>query len=112
MDEKHTQGQPEISQQARIGRQGDITYTNLVQDCDTGSLGLLVKLLHSRRDVRSSDDILLSLDSGLDDGNVVCVWNQRDGDVVLSDSLLESSGIVDVEANGVGVVESSSEVLG
>ncbi|KAI6761939.1 hypothetical protein HG531_002492 [Fusarium graminearum] len=92
--------------------QKDTTAAPAELDGDTSGLGLLVELLHSRRDVRGGDDILLSLDSGLDDGSVESVRDQRDGDVVLRDGLLESGGIVNVEADGLGVVESTGEVLG
>lgn len=71
-----------------------------------------MELLHSRGDVRCGDDILLGLDSGLDDGDVVCVRDQRDGDIVLGDGLLEGGGVIDVEADGLCVVVGTCEVLG
>lgn len=86
--------------------------TNLVHDGDTSGLGLLVQLHHSWGDVGSGDDILLSLDSSLDDGSVVDIRDEGDGEVVTGDSGLEGAGIRDVEADGVGVGETSSELLG
>ena len=44
--------------------------TNLVHNSDAGLLALLIKLHHSRANIASCDNVLLSADSGLDDHGV------------------------------------------
>lgn len=56
--------------------------------------------------------MLLGLDGSLDDINVEDVGNQRDGDVVRSNSSFQSGSVMDIEADGLGVGETSSKLLG
>lgn len=69
---------------------------NLVHDCDTGLLALFVQLEHCGRDVRSSNNMLLGADSGLDNKGVEGVRDQGDSKVDLLEGLVESVGIVDI----------------
>lgn len=85
--------------------------TNLVHDGNTGGLGLGVQLHHGRRNIRCGDNMLLSLDGGLDDIGVVDVGDQRNGDIVLGDGGLEGFGVVYIEADGLGVGIAASELL-
>lgn len=71
--------------------------TDLIHDGDSSFLGCGVQFHHCWGDVGCGYDVLLSLDAGLDDGSVVGVWNERNGDIVFSDLCLESSCVVDVE---------------
>jgi len=86
-------------------------YTNLVHDGDTSLLGLCVELHHRWGDVGGCDDVLLLADRRLDDGRVECVGDEGDYDVDLGDFSVESVGIVDIEADGVGVGDTLGQVL-
>lgn len=88
-----------------------LTQANLVHDSDTSLLALRVELLHSRRDIRGSDNILLSADSRLDNSGVESVGNQRDDQVDLLHGLVESSIITDIKGDSLGVLEISGEGL-
>lgn len=84
---------------------------NLVHDNDTSILGSLVKLTYGWRDVASSDDVGLTLDSGLDNSSVVGIRDQRDDEVMGSDGGLESLGVVHIEGDGTGARKVGSESL-
>lgn len=56
--------------------------------------------------------MLLGTDGRLDDQGVEGVRDQGDSHVNLLKSLVESSGIVDIESNGLGVLEAFGELLG
>lgn len=55
--------------------------------------------------------MLLLVDSCLDDGRVVGVWDQADHESVLADLCLQGLGIVDIERDWVGVRETLRELL-
>ena len=74
-----------------------VTYTDLVQNGDTGILGLLFKLEHSWRDITRGDDVLLLSDRGLDDGSMEGVWNQADNKIMLSYCSIEGFFVGDIE---------------
>lgn len=57
--------------------------------------------------------MLLDGDGGLDDEGVEGVWDQRNDQVVLGNLLLQGLAVVDVEGDGAGVLEvTSDEFLG
>ena len=85
---------------------------NLVHDCDAGILGLLIQLLHRRRNITGCDDVLLVADGGLDDEFVECVGDQRDCDIDLGDFSVEGCAVVDIEGNGVAVGKALAELGG
>ena len=85
--------------------------TNLVHDNNASLLGSGVELAHRRANVASGDDVGLALDSGLDDIGVVGVGDERDDEVVLSDSLLKSGGVRDIEGNRGRVAKIANEIL-
>lgn len=61
---------------------------------------------------RTLDRTYLGTDSGLDNGGVEGVGDERDHDISLLESLVKSSGIVDIEGDGLGVLEATGESLG
>lgn len=89
-----------------------LTQANLVHDSDTSLLALLVEFLHSRRDIRGGDNILLSANSRLDNSGVESVGDQRDDQVGLLHSLVQGSIIADIEGDGLGVLEARGKRLG
>lgn len=94
-----------------IARQ-ELTQADLVHDGDASLLGLGVKLLHGGGDIAGGDDMLLVADGRLDDGGVVGVGDQADGQVVLGDGGIESSRVVDVDGDRVGIGNALGELLG
>jgi hypothetical protein len=86
--------------------------TDLVENSDTGLNSFLLKGLHGVRNIGSSDDVLLELDSGLDDVGVLSVGDERDDEVVFLDGSVERSFIrgVDGESGG-GTGKGRSERL-
>lgn len=87
--------------------------TDLVEDSDTGVNSLLVESLHSVRNVRSRDDVLLELDGRLDDVGVLSVRNERDDKVVLLDGSVERGLVGGIDSEGRRRArEGSSELLG
>lgn len=86
--------------------------TDLVHDRDTSLLALLVQLHHGRRDVRRRHDILLGADGRLDDQRVEGVGDQGDGQVILLKNLVQRIGVVDVEGNRLGVLETFAQFPG
>lgn len=85
--------------------------TDLVHDGDTSLLDLGFKGTDSVRNVRGCDDVDLVFASGLDDGSVVDVRNERDNNVVALDDVGKSSSIVDIDGSGSRVVETMDEML-
>ena len=71
--------------------------TDFVHDGYASFLGLGIELQHGGRNVRGRYDVLLLADRRLDDSGVVCVRNERDGNVDLGDLSIKSIGIVDVK---------------
>lgn len=106
--------------------------TNLVHNSDAGLLALLIKLHHSRANIASCDNVLLSADSGLDDhgveswlncqpgpkvrnkltGSGHTVRDQGNDKVVLGELGIEGLLIVDIEGDGSGILDTSGEGLG
>lgn len=92
-----------------------ITYrvqTNFIHDSDTSLLALLVELHHGRGHVGGGDNVLLGADSRLDDQGVEGVGDQGDSQVDLLHGLVQSGVIVDIEGDGIGVLEAFAELLG
>jgi hypothetical protein len=85
--------------------------TNLVHDSDSGLLALLIELHHGGGDVGCGDDIGLGADGGLNDLGVECVGDQGDGDIGLLEGLVKGSIVVDIQSNGLGVLEARGELL-
>jgi hypothetical protein len=56
--------------------------------------------------------MLLRADGGLDNKGVESVRNQGNSEVNLLESLVQSSGIVYIEGNSLGVGEAFAELLG
>lgn len=50
-------------------------------------------------------------DGAFDDGDVVCVWDQGDDEVVFRDGFVEGGGIGDVEGFGSGIFGVPNEFL-
>ena len=86
--------------------------TNLVEHCNTGILGLLVKRHHGFGDIRGGNDMLLLVYRGLDHLSMESVRDERDDKSVLGDLSLESLLIRDVQGDGCGVLEAFGKLLG
>lgn len=86
--------------------------TDLVHDCDASLLSILLQLHHGRGDVRSSDYILLGADSSLDDGSVMDVWDEGDDELDLGQLGVQGSRVIDVQGDGVGVLDALAKPLG
>ena len=84
---------------------------NLVHDDDSSSLDFGVEGADGGGDVAGGDDVGLSLDGGLDDGDVVGVRDQRDDQVEGGNLSLELGCVVHVESDGRGVGETFTEGL-
>lgn len=85
--------------------------TNLVHDSDTSSLGLSIKLHHSRRDIAGCDNILLVSDSGLDNGGMEGIWDQTDHEIDLCDFGVKVFLLVDIKRDGLSVFDTSAKLL-
>lgn len=85
--------------------------TNLVHDCDSGILGSLVKLQHGWGDIAGCDNVLLVADRRLDDLCVEDVWDKGNDEVVLSYDGVECGCVVDVDGDGLGVLDAFGELL-
>ena len=70
---------------------------NLVHNDDASLLDLWLELLHRIRDVRGGDHVLLVLDGGLDDIDVVDVGDERDDKIVLGNQCVERGRVLDVD---------------
>jgi hypothetical protein len=58
---------------------------HLVQNGNTGGLGLIIKLPDGIRDVTRRHDVCTTLDSSLNDSGMISVWNERNDNVVSRD---------------------------
>jgi hypothetical protein len=85
--------------------------SNLIHNRNPRLLALLGQRLHGIRDIRSRNDVLLGADRTLDDGRMVDIRNQRDDKVNLVELGIEGGFVVDVESDGLGVLEVSGELL-
>lgn len=85
---------------------------NLIHNRNSRLLALVLQLQHRRRDIRGRDDVGLGADTRLDHQRVEGVRDQGDGQVDLFEGLVQRSGIVDIEGNGLGVFEPGAELLG
>ena len=85
--------------------------TNLVHDGDTSSLGLSIKLHHSRRDIAGCDNVLLVSDSRLDDGGMEGIWDQTDHEIDLCDFGVKVFLLVDIERDSLSVFDTSAKLL-
>jgi hypothetical protein len=73
---------------------------NLVHDCDSCILGLLVEFQHGGRDIAGRYHILLVSYRRLDDTNVECVWNQANNQIMFGYGSIESLVVGGIQGNG------------
>lgn len=86
----------------RIGRIKGHTEANLVHDCDSGILALLVQLHHCGGNVAGRDNVLLFANSRLDDIDMIDVWNQADDQVMLGNFGVQSIVVQDIDRGRCG----------
>ena len=96
----------------RMKRSPNRIKTNLVHDGNASLLGRSIELQHGRADVAGRDDMLLVADSRLDDGGVVRVRDQADDKVMLGNLGVQGLLVVDIEGDGVCVLDARGELLG
>jgi hypothetical protein len=85
--------------------------TDLVHNCDSCILALLIKLQHSRRDIRSGNDVFQLSYSRFDNGSMIRVWDQTDDQVVLCDLSIEGLLIANIERYWVGKLNTFGELF-
>jgi len=88
------------------------TQSNFVHNRNASILALLVEFLHGRRDVASSDDMLLLPDGGLDDSGMEGVGDQANDKVVLGDLGVQGVRIGDIERDGSGILYAGRKGFG
>ncbi len=86
--------------------------SDLVHNCDSCILALLIKLQHGRGDIRCGNNVLFLADSRFDNGSMVCIWDQTDDQVVLCDFSIEGFLVADIEGYRVGELDALGQLFG
>lgn len=86
--------------------------TDLVHNCDSCILALLIKLQHGWGDIRCGNDVLQLAYSRSDNGGMVRIWDQTDDQVVLCDLNVEGLLVADIERYWVCELDAFGELFG